>query len=212
MASGRWGRKPVLYAGLLVFAAGSFLGIVADDIWTAIAARTVQGAGAISSVAMALAADLTRPEHRTKIMAMIGSTIGLMFALSLVGAPVLYRVIGMDGLFALTGLLSLAAIWVVRSLVPEPSLLSQKESQSPAEKRAAMLDPELLRLNAGIFVLHVVLYAMFVIVPTLLVADGLELPEHWKVYLPVVLASFAVMVPLVLYADRRKRHKQVLVG
>src|SRR5215212_6565102 len=100
MASDRWGRKPVLYAGLAIFAAGSFLGVAADDIWTAIAARTVQGAGAISSVAMALAADLTREQHRTKVMAMIGSTIGLMFALSLVGAPLLYRLIGMPGLFA----------------------------------------------------------------------------------------------------------------
>src|SRR4249919_3924009 len=94
MASDRWGRKRVLYAGLLIFAAGSFLGGVADDIWTVIAARIIQGAGAISSVAMALAADLTRVQHRTKVMAMIGSTIGLMFALSLIGAPVLYRLIG----------------------------------------------------------------------------------------------------------------------
>src|SRR5258706_8222992 len=148
MASDRWGRKPVLYAGLLVFAAGSFLGIVADDIWTAIAARTVQGAGAISSVAMALAADLTREQHRTKIMAMIGSTIGLMFALSLVGAPVLYRWIGMEGLFALTGLLSLAAIWVVHSLVPEPPPIAHEKAETPQEKPPAPLDPELLRLNA----------------------------------------------------------------
>src|SRR3954465_2533194 len=121
MASDRWGRKPALYAGLLVFAAGSFLGVAADDIWTAIAARTLQGAGAISAVAMALAADLTREQHRTKIMAMIGSTIGLMFAISLVSAPTLYRAIGMGGVFALTGLLSLAAILVVKFLVPEPS-------------------------------------------------------------------------------------------
>src|SRR3954469_8918104 len=105
VASDRWGRKPALYVGLLIFAAGSFLGIVADDIWMAIAARTLQGAGAISSVAMALAADLTRDQHRTKVMAMIGSTIGLMFALSLVGAPLLYQSIGMEGLFGLTGLL-----------------------------------------------------------------------------------------------------------
>src|SRR5947207_4979306 len=118
MASDRWGRKPVLYAGLLIFAAGSFLGVTADDIWTAIAARSLQGAGAISSVAMALAADLTREEHRTKIMAMIGSTIGLVFALSLVGAPPLYRVIGMSGLFVLNGVLCFAAIVVVKALVP----------------------------------------------------------------------------------------------
>lgn len=211
MASDRWGRKPMLYVGLLVFAAGSFLGVAAHDIWTAIAARALQGAGAISSVAMALAADLTREQHRTKIMAMIGSTIGLMFALSLVGAPVAYRWIGMGGLFALTGLLSLAAIWVVRSQVPEPPALAH-----PAEKArpipSGILDPELLRLNLGIFILHVVLYAMFVVVPRLFVQDGLPLPEHWKLYLPVVLLSFVLMVPAILYADRRNGAKPVLLA
>src|SRR3954465_3131625 len=137
MASDRWGRKPAIYIGLLVFAAGSFLGIAADDIWTAIAARTLQGAGAINSVAMALAADLTREQHRTKIMAMIGSTIGLMFALSLVGAPLLYRFIGMEGLFALTGALSLFAIWVVKALVPEPGPLPEHERGQEGALRAS---------------------------------------------------------------------------
>jgi MFS family permease len=211
MASDRWGRKPVLYAGLLVFAAGSFLGVVAEDIWTAIAARVLQGAGAISSVAMALAADLTRPQHRTKIMAMIGSTIGLMFALSLVGAPVLYRVIGMGGLFALTGALALAAMWVVKTQVPDPKPAAG-DAHAGAPDRAALLDPELLRLNAGIFILHVVLYAMFVVVPPLLVTAGLGLADHWRVYLPVVLVSFLLMIPPILYADRRNRPKPVLVG
>ena len=141
-ASDRWGRKPVLYAGLLIFAAGSFLGCVADDIWTMIAARTLQGAGAISSVAMALAADLTREQHRTKVMAMIGSMIGFMFALSLVGAPLLYRAIGMEGLFALTGVLCLAAIAVVKFQVPDPP--AQPRAAAPAGSvRAAVLDAEL---------------------------------------------------------------------
>jgi MFS family permease len=210
MASDRWGRKPVLYAGLLVFAAGSFLGIVADDIWTAIAARVIQGAGAISSVAMALAADLTRPQHRTKIMAMIGSTIGLMFALSLVGAPLLYRTIGMGGLFALTGALALVAMWVVRTQVPDPK--PGMEPPVAGDGRASLFDPELLRLNAGIFILHIVLYAMFVVVPPMLVGAGLPLSDHWQIYLPVVLVSFALMVPAILYADRRNRPKPVLVG
>jgi MFS family permease len=211
MASDRWGRKPVLYAGLLIFAAGSFLGVVAEDIWTAIAARVLQGAGAISSVAMALAADLTRPQHRTKVMAMIGSTIGLMFALSLVGAPLLYRSIGMGGLFALTGALALAAMWVVRTQVPDPPRAAETPEAARAD-RAALLDPELLRLNVGIFVLHIVLYAMFVVVPPMLVEAGLALPDHWQLYLPVVLASFVLMIPPVLYADRRNRPKGVLVG
>jgi len=211
MASDRWGRKPALYVGLAVFAAGSFLGLAAHDIWTAIAARTLQGAGAISSVAMALAADLTREEHRTKIMAMIGSTIGLMFALSLVGAPVLYRWIGMEGLFALTGVLSLVAMWVVRTQVPEPPARVSAPAKAPGVA-ARLLEPDLLRLNAGIFILHILLYAMFVVVPTVLVQDGLALPEHWKLYLPVVLASFAAMVPAILYADRRNGAKPVLLA
>jgi len=211
LASDRWGRKPALYVGLAVFAAGSFLGLAAHDIWTAIAARALQGAGAISSVAMALAADLTREEHRTKIMAMIGSTIGLMFALSLVGAPVLYRWIGMDGLFALTGVLSLVAMWVVRTQVPEPPARASAPAKAPGGA-ARLLEPDLLRLNAGIFILHILLYAMFVVVPSVLVQDGLALPQHWKLYLPVVLASFAAMVPAILYADRRNGAKPVLLA
>lgn len=211
MASDRWGRKPVLYAGLLVFAAGSFLGVAADDIWTAIAARTLQGAGAINSVAMALAADLTREQHRTKVMAMIGASIGLMFALSLVGAPLLYHSIGMGGVFALTGMLSLFAMGVVKYLVPDP--LRGLHEEPPAEPgRWRLLDADLLRLNAGIFVLHVVLYAMFVVVPQLIVNAGLDLTQHWKLYLPVVLASFVLMVPAILYADRRGRPKPVMLG
>src|SRR3954469_17003318 len=149
MASDRWGRKPALYAGLLVFAAGSFLGVAADDIWTAIAARSLQGAGAISAVAMALAADLTREQHRTKIMAMIGSTIGLMFALSLVGAPILYRWLGMGGLFPLAGFLSLVAVWVVKTQVPDAPMRPRGTSAAgaqPLPMRAAVLHPELLRL------------------------------------------------------------------
>jgi MFS family permease len=211
MSSDRWGRKPVLYVGLLIFGAGSLLGVVAHDIYTAIAARALQGAGAISSVAMALAADLTREQHRTKIMAIIGSTIGLMFALSIVGAPVVYRWIGMDGIFALTGLLSLAAIWVVKTQVPEPPVQLHTVGKPPVAT-AELFNPELLRLNLGIFVLHVVLYAMFVIVPLLLVRNGLPLTQHWHVYLPAVLLSFVLMAPAILYADRHNRPKPVLLG
>ena len=210
-ASDRWGRKRVLYLGLLIFAAGSFLGCVADDIWTMIAARVLQGAGAISSVAMALAADLTREQHRTKVMAMIGSMIGLMFALSLVGAPPLYRAIGMEGLFALTGVLCLVAMLVVKTQVPDPPARSPSVDAA-GSARGAVLAPELVRANAGIFILHVVLYAMFMVVPPLLVKAGLALPDHWKLYLPVVLGSFVLMIPAILYADRRNQAKPVLIG
>lgn len=211
MASDRWGRKRLIYLGLAVFAAGSFLGIAAHDIWTAIAARALQGAGAINSVAMALAADLTREQHRTKIMAMIGATIGLMFAVSLVGAPVLYHYGGMGTVFALTGLLSLGAIALVRYFVPDPPARAARAPAIEALPRRA-LDAEMLRLNLGIFVLHIVLYAMFVVVPPLLVRDALPLAEHWKLYLPVVGASFVLMVPAIFYADRRNRPKPILLG
>jgi predicted MFS family arabinose efflux permease len=144
-------------------------------------------------------------------MAMIGSMIGLMFALSLVGAPLLYRAIGMGGLFALTGILCLIAMAVVRYQVPDAPPHPHAE-HAAGSARAAMLDPELLRLNAGIFVLHIVLYAMFVVVPPLLVERGLALAEHWKLYLPVVLGSFVLMVPAVLYADRHHASKPVLLG
>jgi MFS family permease len=210
MASDRWGRKPVIYAGLAIFAAGSFLAAGASDIWTAIAGRSLQGAGAISSVVVALAADLTGEGQRTKVMALIGSTIGAMFAFSLVAAPALYRAIGMAGLFALTGVLSLAAIWVVAQLVPDaaPHVHASPDSRG----FASALGPELLRLNFGIFVLHLMQMAMFVVLPPLVVEAGLPIAQHWKLYLPVVLVSFAAMVPPVLYVDRRNRPKPVLVG
>ncbi len=211
MASDRWGRKPVLYGGLALFALGSFLGVGATNIWTVIAARALQGAGAISSVAMALAADLTRDQHRTKVMAMIGSMIGLTFAVSLVGAPLLYQWIGLGGLFALTGVLCLAAIAVVRFLVPEVTTSIARPGGGRAT-RSGLFHPELLRLNLGIFILHIVLYGMFVVVPPMLVAAGLDVAGHWKFYLPALLGSFILMVPLILYADRRNRPKPVFVG
>src|SRR5688572_19401456 len=168
-ASDRWGRKPMIYIGLVIFAAGSFLAAAATDIWTAIAGRTLQGAGAISSVVVALAADLTREQHRTKVMAMIGAMIGFAFALSLVAAPALYEVIGMAGLFVLTGVLCLAAMAVVKTLVPDAAAAAPR---APASGKG-IFDIELLRLNFGIFVLHMVQMAMFVVLPPLLVTAGL---------------------------------------
>jgi MFS family permease len=213
MASDRWGRKPVIVLGLVILAAGSFLAAAATDIWTTIAGRTLQGAGAISSVVIAFAADLTREQHRAKTMAMIGAMIGISFALSLVAAPALYRAIGMAGLFLLTGALALAAIGVVAVLVPAaPPRPAAPPAGAGGALRMALLDPELMRLNLGIFVLHTAQMAMFVVVPPLLVAAGLPLPEHWMVYLPVVLVSFALMLPPVLHADRRNAARPVMIG
>jgi len=212
MASDRWGRKPLIVAGLLLFAAGSLLAASAQDIWVAIAGRGLQGAGAISAVVMALAADLTREQHRVKTMAMVGASIGLSFALSLVAAPALYHAIGMSGLFVLTGALALAAIGVVLWLVPPAPPRVPAPAEGRGALRLALLDPQLLRLNFGIFALHATQMAMFVVVPPLLVASGLPVADHWKVYLPVVLASFVLMAGPVWYADRRNAGRVVMLG
>jgi MFS family permease len=210
MASDRWGRKPVIVAGLLLFAAGSFVAAGADDIRWVIAGRVIQGAGAISAAVTALAADLTREQHRTKVMAMIGSTIGLVFALSLVAAPLLYAALGMPGIFALTGILALAAIVLLLKAVPTPA-------QALAARRvpfsSILLHGQLARLNFGVLSLHMMQTALWVVVPPMLVAGGgLPVAEHWKVYLPAVLASFAAMVPAIIAAEKRGRMKPVFVG
>jgi MFS family permease len=215
MAADRYGRKRVIVFGLLVFAAGSFLAAAAQDIWLTILGRSIQGAGAISAAVMALAADLTREEHRTKVMAIIGASIGLVFALSLVAAPALYRAVGMAGIFALTGALALAGVWVVvRGVPPEPAEhVAAGPDLGAAALGAVLRNGELLRLNLGILVLHTVQMAMFVVVPPLLVErGGLPVAAHWQVYLPVVLASFVLMVPPLLAAERHGRSRRLFLG
>jgi len=213
MASDRWGRKPVIIVGLIVFALGSLLAAFATDIWTAIAGRMLQGAGAISSAVIALVADLTRERHRTKAMAMIGATIGFSFALSLVAAPLLYRWIGMGGLFGATAGLALLSIWILRAFVPEaPRRVRAVQAGARHLLGQCLRHRQLMSLNMGIFVLHMTQMAMFVVLPPRLVEAGLVLHDHWKLYLPVVLTSFVLMVPFVLVADRGNRPKPVLLS
>ena len=211
MASDRFGRKPVIVFGLVLFALGSFIAAVGDNIWVVIAGRALQGAGAISAAVVAMAADLTREQHRTKVMAMIGASIGLTFALSLMLAPPLYRAIGMGGIFSLVGVLAFAAIAVVIFAVP-PQPAAAASSDSDATLGDVLRNVELLRLNFGIFALHLVQVAMFVVVPVALVQGGLDVEAHWKVYLPVVLVSFALMVPPILLAERRGKIKQLFIA
>lgn len=207
IASDLWGRKPVIVVGLLIFAFGSFVAAWAPDMQWIIVGRILQGMGAISAAVTALAADLTREEHRTKVMAMIGSSIGLVFALSLVGAPVLYGWIGMGGLFVMTGVLALAAIGLLLKAVPAAP---KPAGHTKLPMREVLLNPDLLRLNLGIFVLHMVQMAMFVVLPHALINyGGLPAASHWQVYLPAVLVSFAVMVPAIIAAERRDKMRPV---
>ena len=201
LASDRLGRKRVIIFGLLVFAAGSFVAAAAGTLGWLIVGRSLQGAGAVSAAVTALLADQTRDEVRTKAMALVGASIGLMFALSLVIAPQLAARIGLGGLFWITGGLGLAGIAVVAWWTPAEPLVHRNV---PRGKLSEVLrHPGLLRLNVGVFVLHAVQLAMWISLPALLVEAGLPKAQHWHVYLPTVLASFVVMGATLFPLERR---------
>jgi MFS family permease len=193
--SDRFGRKPLMYLGLAILAAGSFVCAIAESPWLMILGRVIQGAGAISSVAIAAAADLTSEAQRTKAMAIIGSTIGAVFGISFVAAPFLTGKIGVPGIFALTGVLAIAAMAVVRWAVPDAPALPRGPGTRTLGLREVLRDPELRRLNAGIFVLHAVLMAIFIVIPGALARAGLPAAEHWMVYLGAVAAGVVLMLP-----------------
>lgn len=210
-ASDRFGRKPVIVFGLVLFAIGSFVAAMSHDIYGIIAGRVLQGAGAISAAITALAADLTRDQHLTKVMAMIGSSIGLTFAVSMVGAPILYAAIGMPGIFATTGVLSLLAIYVVMRIVPAAPVVPRQPGWPSFLE--VLVHPQLLRMNFGVFCLHLIQTSMWVLLPAALVhAGGLPVGEHWKIYLPAVLISFALMVPAIIAAEKYGKMKLVFNG
>jgi len=209
LASDRIGRKPVIVAGLLVFAAGSLIAAMADSLTGLMAGRAIQGAGAVSAAVTALLADLTRDGVRTKAMAMVGGSIGLMFALALVLAPLLNAWIGLSGIFGLTCALALAGIAVVLWVVPpEP----RQHADAPKGRFSELLgQSDLLRLNFGVFILHTVQMSMWVAVPAMLVQAGLAKEQHWHIYLPAVLLSFLAM-GLLFSMERKGKLRKALLG
>ena len=213
--SDRIGRRPVIYAGLLIFAAGSVLAANADTIWGVIAGRVLQGAGAISAAVMALLSDLTREQHRTKAMALIGMSIGVSFALAMVTGPLVTRAFGLSGLFWITAGLALLGIVIVAGMVPKATAaLQHRESGVARQALGGILrHRELLRLDLGIFILHAILMASFVALPLTLVEQaGLPRDEHWWVYLVAMLVGFFAMVPFIIYGEKKRQMKRVLVG
>ncbi len=211
--SDRYGRKPVIVIGLLLFAAGSFIAASADNIYWIIAGRVIQGAGAINAAVMALTADLTREEHRTKAMALIGMTIGVTFSVSMVLSPLLYRIIGMSGMFSLIGVLAFVSIAVVIWFIPNPRITRfHSDTEANTSKLAEVLrNKDLLRMDFGVFTLHAILMSVFMQVPFILRADGLDAQHQWQVYLPVMLIAFALMVPPIIIAERKAKMKQVFM-
>ncbi|KGV13777.1 MFS transporter [Burkholderia pseudomallei] len=207
-ASDKFGRKPVIAAGLLIFALGSFVAAFAHDITWIIVGRVIQGMGAVSSAVLAFIADLTSEHNRTKAMAMVGGSIGMSFAVAIVGAPIVFHWVGMSGLFAIVGALSVAAIGVVLWVVPD----APRPVHVPAPFAEVLHNVELLRLNFGVLVLHATQTALFLVVPRLLVDGGLPVASHWQVYLPVMGLAFVMMVPAIIVAEKQGRMKPVLLG
>jgi len=216
MLSDRWGRKPVIAIGMLLFAVGSVIAAMSDSITGVLFGRIVQGSGAVAAAVIALTADLTRDEHRTKAMATIGITIGVSFAISMVLGPLLDQWIGVAGIFWLTGFLSLMSILVLYFIVPDP-VVHQHHSDSevtPALFKKMLQHGDLVRLDFGVLCLHAALTALFVVLPLLLAdpaADLLDKSKQWMLYLPVMLLAFGGMVPLIIIAESKRKMKQVFV-
>ncbi len=214
MLSDRIGRKPVILGGLVLFAAGSVIAALADDIWLILIGRAIQGSGAIAAAVMALAADVTRESQRTKAMATIGMTIGAAFALSLMGGPLIDAVVGVSGIFWLTAILAVLAIVIVIFVIPSPDAKPRHLDALPLPGmfKRVLRDGQLLRLDYGIFSLHLMLTAMFLSLPLLLRDLGLPLHQHAFLYLAVLLSAILLMVPFIIMAEKYGRMKVVFVG
>ncbi len=204
------GRRPVIFIGLLIFALGSLVAAYSQSIYGVTIGRALQGAGAISSAVLALAADVTREEQRSKVMAMIGVSIGLAFALALVAGPILASWFGLQGLFLLTAAGALSGIAIVHFLVPRVlNKAPRAETLAvPALLGKLLKEPQLLRLNIGILILHMTLSAMFVVLPLQLQSMHLSADLHWQLYLPALLISVMLMIPMLILSARKKMHKQ----
>jgi len=215
MLSDRIGRKPVILGGLVVFLLGSLLAASADSIQGIILGRALQGAGAIASTLMALLADVTREQNRSKAMASVGASIGVSFALSLVIGPPIAAWGGLEGLFLVTAVLAALGLLLTVYVVPTPLAPRVQERPLPFTVllREALGDRQLLRLDAGVFVLHFILTAIFVAVP-LMLADGLQIPRetHGRIYGLLLVVSFVGMVPLMILAERKRQLKALFIG
>jgi predicted MFS family arabinose efflux permease len=215
LMSDKFGRKKLILIGLVLFFAGSVVAALSNDIYGVLIGRALQGAGAISAVIMALVADLTQEIHRTKAMATIGISIGMSFGAGIVAGPIIAATFGgIHGVFSATAFLTLLAMAAVIYLVPNPqkSKLHRDAEFVPSDAMSALKNPELLRLDYGIFILHLCLMAIFVVVPTLMRDAGLEKGSEWQVYLPVFVGSMALIVPFIILAEKKRQMKKVFLG
>lgn len=213
MLSDRWGRKPIIVLGLIIFGIGSLIAATADSVHGLLVGRALQGAGAVAAAIMALAADLTRKECRTKAMACIGISIGAAFSIAFILGPILYAYIGIKGLFYLSACLSILAIITLLTIVPSP--IKKVRNVNPPnlrEIKSVLVNTSLIKLDMSIFSSHLILMANFVAIPITL-RDSMQLPtiSHWQVYLTAIFASLFIMVPFIMFGERLKKENLFLI-
>lgn len=210
MLSDKFGRRPIIYIGLLIFAIGSLVAAFSESVYGVTFGRALQGAGAIASAVLALAADVTREEQRPKAMGMIGVSIGIAFAISMVAGPMLAPFIGLQGLFLITACGALIGIAIVHFMVPH--IISKAPRGDtvaiPARLGKLIKDPQLLRLDLGIFILHMTLTAVFIALPLQLQNMQLAAQHHWHLYLPALLLSFLLIIPMLIIAAKKEKNRQ----
>ena len=211
--SDRFGRKPIILFGLVLFALGSIVAAMSDHIYGVIAGRLLQGCGAIASAIMALAADLSRDEQRTKIMASIGMSIGAAFALAMILGPGLTSLVGLNGLFSIIAVLAVIAMLVIYFLTPNPEhQFDQRDAIASKGQFSRILgDAQLMRLNFSIFTLHFLLTSFFVAFPLRLANLEIELSDHSWIYLVTMLAAVVLMLPMIIFAEKKRQHARVML-
>jgi len=214
LLSDRIGRKPLIVGGLLLFVLGSVIAACTDSIWGIILGRALQGSGAIAAAVMALLSDLTREQNRTKAMAFIGISFGVTFAIAMVVGPVVTHALGLQALFWMIAILASLGIFITLLVVPSTPhhVLNRESGMVKGSFRKVLANPRLVKLNIGIFCLHILLMSSFVALPGQFEQAGFPAPEHWKVYLSTMLIAFAGVVPFIIYAEVKRRMKRVFVG
>ena len=214
LLSDKVGRKPVIIGGLLVFAFGSVIAALTDNIYIIILARAIQGSGAIAATTMALAADLSREDHRAKMMAFIGMSIGLSFAIAMVAGPLISQSAGLSGVFWVTALLAIIGILLIQFVVPTPKLTKTHRDAGIIGDyiKPVLQQSTLLRMNLCVFLLHLLMTANFTVLP-LIFRDylNLESTQHWKIYLPVLLISIIFSLPMIIIAEKYRKIKVMFI-
>jgi MFS family permease len=213
LAADKFGRKRVIIFGLVLLGVGSVVAACATSVAGLALGRAIQGGGAISAAVTALLADQTRDHVRTKGMALIGASIGLMFALSLLIGPILAAHFGLSGIFSISAAMALLGILIVVYWTPKEAILTETlPRQTWAQLRKTLLQSDLLRLDFGVFILYAVQLAMWVGIPSLLTQAGVSSKDHGWVYLPAVLLSFVFMGLTLFRMERRGKLRPLFLG